>query len=694
MPNMGFRGIYAGANSAIGGRIISGDLIPAIRGNFYPTYAIGFTPSDTNFNYTTLLLKAVGSNTQQNYTFLDSSTNNFTVTRNGDVTQGSFSPYGLDDGSWSVYFDGSGDYLSNASAAAANFGTGDFTFECWVYFTDMASASYYQIFAASNSTGGFQIYKNTGSSNLVWDINSTSTDLIATNIVANRWYHIAVTRSGSTVRTFLDGALTYTYTNSFNFTITGAYIGAFPTGASYFPGYISNLRIVKGTAVYTSAFTPSTTGLTAISGTSLLTCQSNRFRDSSTNNFTVTRNGDTKISAMTPFNQNAPYTTTTYGGSAFFDGTGDYLSCAANTAFAFGTGDFTVEAWIMRTGGSGNQPIMQSDAIGSSTNDKWWFAVASGGLFFGTHASGGFNVVTTTTFNVNEWYHVAVTRSSGTMRMFVNGANTAFTTTGTPSGYSLSQNGLVIGGMSTPSYWTGYISDARVIKGTALYTNSFTIPTAPLTAVANTSLLFNASNAGIVDASRKFNLYTDGDVKVATNIFKYDKSFAYDGTGDIVKVLSPPEELNLTTATFTLEAWVYVSSLAAIRGIAGCATTAIVNNASIDWGFRINTNGTVSFLTCSSTAILQVTSTATVPLNTWVHVAVVREDATANVYVNGVGVSGTVHATTNSNRGVFTVGSISDINPMLGYIEDLRLTKNFKRYTANFTPPTASLPTR
>ncbi len=191
---------------------------------------------------------------------------------------------------------------------------------------------------------------------------------------------------------------------------------------------------------------------------------STTFIDNSPNNLTVTSNNGAKItSSVSKFGDT----------SGFFDGTNDYLSIANNTVFAFGTGNFTVEAWIYRTGGSGNQPICQSDALGGSTNDKWWFAVISTGLFFGTHDAGGFSVTTTTTFNTNTWYYVAVTRNSGTMYLFINGVSTAFTTSGTPSGYSLSQNGLSIGGMSTPSYWTGYIDELRITKGIARYTASF-----------------------------------------------------------------------------------------------------------------------------------------------------------------------------------------------------------------------------
>jgi hypothetical protein len=243
----------------------------------------------------------------------------------------------------------------------------------------------------------------------------------------------------------------YNFSSSQEATITGLTL----TNNNWGINVVEEWNNVSGDIYY-----PSCSLLLHFSGSN----NSTTFIDNSPNNLTVTSNNGAKItSSVSKFGDT----------SGFFDGTNDYLSIANNTVFAFGTGNFTVEAWIYRTGGSGNQPICQSDALGGSTNDKWWFAVISTGLFFGTHDAGGFSVTTTTTFNTNTWYYVAVTRNSGTMYLFINGVSTAFTTSGTPSGYSLSQNGLSIGGMSTPSYWTGYIDELRITKGIARYTASF-----------------------------------------------------------------------------------------------------------------------------------------------------------------------------------------------------------------------------
>ena len=87
--------------------------------------------TDAYFKYVSLLLNTTSTNGAQNNTFLDSSTNAFSVTRNGDTTQGSFNPY-MPTGYWSGYFDGAGDFLSVPDDAAFLL-TGDFTVEAWIY---------------------------------------------------------------------------------------------------------------------------------------------------------------------------------------------------------------------------------------------------------------------------------------------------------------------------------------------------------------------------------------------------------------------------------------------------------------------------------------------------------------------------------------------------------------------------------
>jgi len=85
---------------------------------------------DPYFEYVSMLLPGNGTNGAQNNTFLDSSTNNFTITRNGNTTQGTFSPYGSN---WSYFSAANGNYLTVPQNTAFAFGTGDFTIEAWVF---------------------------------------------------------------------------------------------------------------------------------------------------------------------------------------------------------------------------------------------------------------------------------------------------------------------------------------------------------------------------------------------------------------------------------------------------------------------------------------------------------------------------------------------------------------------------------
>jgi hypothetical protein len=124
-------------------------------------------------------------------------------------------------------------------------------------------------------------------------------------------------------------------------------------------------------------------------------------------------------------------------------------------------------------------PFVQGDAIGTSTSDKWWMGYDGGFLYFAVH-NGGPYVRTAFTASTGTWYYVTAVRSSGTMYLFVNGVSGSLTGTGNFSGYTLGQNGLSVGGFSTPRYLTGYIQDLRLTKGVARYTATFTPPTAAL----------------------------------------------------------------------------------------------------------------------------------------------------------------------------------------------------------------------
>jgi len=672
--------------------------------------------TDTFWKYVTLLLNTTSTNGAQNNTFLDSSTNNFTVTRNGDTTQGSFNPY-MPTGYWSGYFDGTGDYLTYAPSTSLAFGTGDFTVECWSYATIAASggAGMYLVDARTSIVTnawalGYRL-NGTGTGNLVgWFNGSTVLEGAAAPI--NQWNHVVYVRSGTTGSLYLNGSRIATQTDSTNYSSTGATttIAARNSLVDYYFGYISNLRAVKGTAVYDptqTTLTVPTTPLTAITNTSLLCLQDNRFIDNSANAFTITRNGDTRISKFAPFNPPASYSTASYGGSGYFDGNGDFLTAPDNAALNMGTSDFTLEAWVYLTATPGgaspnNAMIINKDGQNLVTWAQYTLSVTSGlkAVFAASavpNATGAptASITGATTLALNTWYHIAATRVGANATLWVNGVSDG-TTASVPANLTNGARPLYIGyenGQAATYYFPGYISNARVVKGTAVYTTNFIPPTAPLTAITNTSLLLNFTNAGIYDAATINNGQTVADAQVSTTQAKWGTtSMRFDGTGDEVSIIAKPE-LRFGTAPFTVEMWVYCTNAAsgATQDLVGNLTNVA---GDTNWHFSISSAAVLQAGTYNN--VLANSGAATLSSTTWTHVAFTFDGTTYRVFINGT--VGTTTSTTVRNLSDSTsaikVGNTNFGGRLFnGYIQDLRITNGYARYTANFTPPTAAFPT-
>jgi hypothetical protein len=198
-------------------------------------------------------------------------------------------------------------------------------------------------------------------------------------------------------------------------------------------GNISNYRFVKGTAVYTSNFTPPTAPLTAITNTSLLTCQSNRFIDNSPNNFAITVSGNTAINPTNPFTVPSSVAVNNFY-STSFDGAGDYLTTTlTNLNYAFGTGDFTIEFWLYVNVLPTNPASAQLfDTRPASTNGAYPLIYLENDGTIRLWVSSA-NRITSLAISTITWYHVAVCRSSGSTKMFINGTQAGSTYTDSTS---------------------------------------------------------------------------------------------------------------------------------------------------------------------------------------------------------------------------------------------------------------------
>jgi hypothetical protein len=679
----------------------------------------GGVTTDPYYPYTTLLLPGNGTNGAQNNTFLDGSTNNFTITRNGNTTQGTFSPFSQT--GWGNYFNGSNAYLSLTATSAVQLSNSTaFAIEFWVYPASIPSTGGSAfVLRAYNISSPYQGYGiafggNALNTNLqIW--NGTAWADIGA-VSANTWTHVAVTYegSGTTLRYFINGTQqgsATTVPSSINYTGTPFIIGA-RSSDFYLNGYLSNLRIVKGSAVYTSNFTPSTTPLTAITNTSLLTCQSNRFLDNSSSPYTITPNGSPTVVAFSPFNPTASWSAATYGGSGYFDGSGDYLSLSNNVAFQFGTGDFTIEFWHY-SNSSGTQVLLY-DSRPATTNGLYPTIYKSSGNVLVFYTNSADRITGTTSLLASTWYHVALSRSGTATKLFLNGIQEGSTYTDS-NNYTNGTSRPLIGGdgYNASSVLNGYLSGVRIVKGTAVYTGNFTPPSLlPITndgstsaaaypsttnvntsfASSATSLLLNFTNAGIYDATSKNDLETVGNAQISTTQSKFGgSSMSFDGNGDW---LAAPTSIlpQFGTGDFTIEFWWYPNSLATAQqiisntndsGVTGSGEFVITYNTSLGLRFYIN----------AGAADIQQGSTTGWTTGQWYYVAAVRSGNTLTLYRNGSSIaSGSVTGLTiGANVPFYIGGEPTQPTSINGYLQDVRITKGYARTVT--TSPTAAFPT-
>ena len=658
--------------------------------------------TDAYFYLVTLLLNTTTTNGAQNNTFLDSSTNNFTITRNGNTTQGTFTPFSQT--GWSNYFDGTSAYLtSNQSAYTA---AGDFTCEAWVY---GSVGNAYQGIISTRSSGnnnGYAINLTSGG-NLEYWINTVN--YASTALPLNQWNHVAMVRSGTgtnNVSCYLNGTRVGQFTSTATTSNTNLIIGRYyydGTNQYWLTGYVSNARVAIGAVVYSgTTYTVPTAPLGTTSGgtnpptgtqTALLTCQSNRFVDNSSNAFALTIGGTPSVQAFSPFAPTTAYSTTTVGGSGIFNPTGtstDYLSIANNAAIQIGA-TYTIEGWFYPTSTSEMRYFGKFTAgtggwllLALNTSYVWYYANAGS-----TTLSGSWSP------KINAWNHIAISANSTAMRIWLNGVS--INNVSSPTATQDDGNSLLIGNYNGTGGipFIGYISGFRIVKGSVVYdptSTTITVPTAPPTAVTNTQLLLNYTNAGIYDATAKNDLQTVGSAQVSTTQAKFGTtSMSFNGT---TSCLSLPNSTNwdVGSGSYTIEFFVYMNNLTT-----GQTFIARANSGSIYATFDIGWYASSLKLYVSnngSSNAVALTSSISPTATTWTHIAVTRNGSTYTIWVNGVsGGTATDSGSAVANGNSLGIGGYANATSLLnGYIDELRITKGYARYTTTFTPPTAAFP--
>ena len=240
----------------------------------------------------------------------DKSSIGATPTYYGDVAHNYATPFAQGTGG-SVYFDGNGDYADAPDSAQFSMGTGDFTIEGWIYPYDTDHNEGYWAVSTTAADSwnwnsgvslGFLRGYGDGGNLGFYGIGAEHNLTTTVNPAINTWFHFAFVRISSTLKIYIDGVEKHSASDSTNYTGDGIKIGGLGSISGVSRFNMSNFRIVKGTGVYTGAFSVPTSALTAVSGTSLLTCNdSNVFNDASSFNHTIKSYGDTIATRFNPF---------------------------------------------------------------------------------------------------------------------------------------------------------------------------------------------------------------------------------------------------------------------------------------------------------------------------------------------------------------------------------------------------------
>ena len=609
-----------------------------------------------------------------NNNITDASANNYSITVNGDAHAGTFSPYRS--GGYSTLFGSNTNYgryeLTNNISL-----TGDFTIEFWFSGTEYTGRN--QILGS-----GFQIRKegNSWYTSISWPQGSYS--IPNNEVPGSEWHWVQLIRSSGSAQLYIDGntvgaAVANTTTYNLNSGYASKLIIGYEATSERFDGYLRDLRISN--VARTAAIPTAPLELDSNTHVLLFNKAAQIAETGLSNTLTLTALGDPEMYAVGPYDYNE-YSATDHGGSVYFDGSNDYLSNSNPLSLS---GDFTVSAWVYPEGTS------KGIVVGSpnlSPNNQFFI---DNNNFMGTYDGNTTHNAQGVGVTRNAWNYLVWSRAGSTLNMYVDGQQASNSPSSTNT-YNLQLIGIL---NSANNPMLGYISDLQIKTSSTSAANAVP-PTAPLSSTG-TSLHIKGTDASIIDKSQGGNLKLDGNVTGSTTQVKFasSKSMYFPGSlGDQIIAISG-ENVNLSAAApFTWEAWCYFNSVSGVIHIMSSEDVG-------DWiAFELrNSKLSAVFGGTVIQSGSQVLSTGQ-----WYHLAVSRAVGspytTTRFFVNGnldQTAAGWQQAVAIGSFDKWYIGSPTTTsigngyNEFNGYMQDVRFTEGLTRYTANFTPPTASL---
>ncbi len=569
----------------------------------------------------------------------------------------------------------SSNYMSVGPYADLVLGSGDFDIELFIWNVNNSPVHGRCLIDTRWVGTGFHV---TTENDRLHYTNGASVTTTGTGVLSYvSWDHVAITRSSGVVNVWLNGVLDISVVDSQTYTGNGLTISDSVIPDYGFNGWIDEVRVVVGNAVYTAPFVPPIAPFTStllfdpyFANVSLLlhgdgANAGTSITDSGSLNVTVTRHGSVMLD-----------TSTRKFGSAsilFTLTSSDYISIP--TVY-FGSNAYTIEGWLRVASFPGGYQTIAVDAggsgiyINSSHQLTWYYA--------GDNANSA-------ALTAGVWYHFAAVRIGSTITLYLNGVGHSYTF---PSYLDL----INIGGHGS-EFFNGNIDEFRVTNGVARYLTDFTPPTdafpdtgPPATDpyFANVLLLLHADgtngSTSFIDNSPLVATVTPASpAQISTAQVKY-------GTGSAVfngstAYLNAPVSMNPSTGSWTIEGWLYT-----ISGSPSFVSGAATGNADGTDLYFINLGGTWYL---GDGVTNNVSFSTAVQYGVWQHIAIVKNSTTYTVYFDGVSQNSSVTPLKNVAITKFSIGAKPAQSTYLnGYIDDFRVT-NSARYTTNFSPPAA-----
>lgn len=577
-------------------------------------------------------------------------------------------------------------YTSPANAAF-QFGTGDFTVEFWVYMTATSSGDFLQ-FGARDATGSNRWAVNMQPNNVCGFL-VDSTNFCNTNtgaIGTGAWKHVAFVRSGTTLRSFVNGAdqgNNGTVSTNFNNASTFR-IGDEPAFSGFATTYLREIRITKGIARYTGNFVIPTaafpdgvpvghTGADSYFQDTVLWFQAEdytgqgRFLDSSSYGNVITNTG-------TPTASQLDYAFRRQGASSHY-GVNIGLQVPDGAHLRMDISDFYARAWVYVTGYAlTNSPaVVFGQENATTATGRWMLTIQSppsanaNKLAF--YYQGSTILFSTNTVPLNQWVELAVSVSSGTIRIFIDG--TLEGSVARPGSFSAAIGWRFRGSGSGATSFSGWMDDFRVIKGQAVHTASYT-PATPATWGLEEHTVLSLHGEAIVDSSSEPKTLTNNGATVSSAESQFGTS-ALSFVGASSQYLACGGYSDYTmTGDFTFEFWAKE-----VNGNNCWWSTATANTPYFYNGNVYNILGTGVNLSYGSATI-----------SVWTQFLIVRSGTTVYVFRNGVLISSGTYAGTLDFSGLELGRYKPSTNLYLtGYIDDIRITRGVARETSAFTPP-------